>query len=136
MKPNFVTETVEEKIPLWLYCQPGVVRDTLETILRAADFVIAEEGEEKPYAVIIVGEAAFAGKREALAPEVPTYWIRFNSGGGRIIPGAFELTYEQVFAPRTPSLSLLDELTRRLVFDSAVEVRGGRMRTYGVGRCL
>ncbi len=124
MKPTFVTETVEEQVPLWLFCREGVIRVALMETLKAAGFAVVEPEGEKPFAVLVVQGGA--EKQEVNLPEgVLVYWIKFDSGAGVGPPGSVELMYEQVFAGVKPPLSLLDELTRRLMFESSLQIRGG-----------
>ncbi len=121
---SFITETIEDKIPVWLICHPGVVRETLTTLLSAADFVVKDPGEDQPFAVILVR----LDGHEKIAPlpqEVPLYEVGFRASASTKTLGAVSLNYAQVFANTTPALSSLDELTRRIVFDDKTQVRGG-----------
>lgn len=126
MRANFVTETTEEKIPVWLICPPGVVCNTLSTLLAAADFVVKPPGETPPYAIIhVMLPEKTALERLPLPPQVPIYAIRFGTSSKTEVPGAINLTYHGVFAQTAPGLSSLDQLTRRLVFEEGTDLLGG-----------
>lgn len=120
MGNSFIVEAVEEKLPLQLICDPGVVKETLRVLFEAADFVLVD-GNTKPFAVVVVGGNQTTNSSN---PEVPVYRVWFGKQG----PGVGEeinLCYEGVFSEATPALSLLDELVRRLLIEGIIKIRGG-----------
>lgn len=134
MSSRFVTQAVEEKIPIAMVCPPGAFRTSLGLVLDTAGFRAGELHEaERPYLVIVVALAPLSATQVRLlghlGASVNVYVIRFDITDPEWVsrlPKHTQLRYEGVFSPDKEPLSRLQERVRQVVW-------GGN--EVGEGKC-